>query len=70
MVAWMNGEIELSQIILFIRVEKKLIILIFESYGSVKKKVYYFLNDKGQLGSIGQSENFEEELSEIINILK
>ena len=41
-----------------------------ESYGSVKEKVYYFLNDRGQLGSIGQSENFEEELSEIINILK
>ena len=41
-----------------------------ESYGNVKEKVYYFLNDRGELGSIGQWENFEEELSEIINILK
>ena len=41
-----------------------------ESYGSIKEKVYYFLNDRGQLGSIGQDENFEEQLSEIINILK
>ena len=41
-----------------------------ESYGNVKEKVYYFLNDRGELGSIGQWENFEEELSEIINLLK
>ena len=41
-----------------------------ESSGNVKEKISYFLNSSGKRGSIAGGENFEDELSEIMETLK